>query len=559
MENPNVHVSEGGGTFGESTDDSVEGAIQRQELHDYVLDLSPGGKTPSQFVRPEGESYAGVGGEEGKSNFQKAFVEGPKNLESAIRDSEQAQKEKSSALGKFYDQESQRAAAGAAAMQVQRQADQIEYQTRQRNLDKATQFYTDDLADQGKFWTNPGNIVAAIAYSLLPIFGNDPTAGIKMINQVVNQDMANRQHAANATLGALTSNLAGYHKIVGDRQAGDLMAESEARRIAANEVERIAQKYESPISKAKAEAIIQDLRIKSETTKMEAYRVWGIHQDAKVMPKQLHDARGQGFEGAWRKYGSNMDALDPALRQATGAGVNGTIAGTPSVATNDGSKPLSAQDAAIFSSPKLTLHATLGGRVPGGVGMADVFKRSVARQAAAETGWTPGMDEKAFDKAKIAIMDKAEKDIQGFSPQMAPIAQQKAGITLMQRDMDIIQRSEKDPDAFIGKLRSMSPQGFAAWYENVKRQFGGAPANSAQALEAQKADAAMRFRSLWADTQVDYYHSKAGANQAPGELATPAPVGARCARSFKTRARSWTVRARTFLPVPVTRWRPCFT
>ncbi len=511
-------VSPGGGNFGESTDDAVDGATQRQALHDYVLDLSPGGQK-SQFIRPEGDSYTGVGGEQGKEWFNEAMVEGPKRLEAAIKQSEIAQGQKSKALGEYYDQESQRSAKAAAQMQYQRAQDQHELQTRQQNLDKATEFYTNDLADQNKFWTNPGNIISTIAYCLMPIVSNDPAIGVKLVNQAVDRDMANRQHAANATLGALTSNLAGYHKIVGDRQAGDLMAESEARRMAAQEVERIAQKFESPISKAKAEAIIQDLRMKSAVTRMEAYKAWGIHQDAKAMPQALHEARGKGFEGEWRKYGSDVGNLDPALRQANGASVNGTVAGTPSTATTDGSRPLSARDAAAFTSPKLALQASLGGRVPGGVGMADVFKRSVARQAMAASGFAANGDQKAFDKAKIEIVNQAEKDIQGFAPMMAPIAEQKAGVTMLQRDMDIIERSEKNPDEFIGRLRSMSPQGFAAWYENMRRQFGGDPSNKAQALEMEKANAAMRFRSLWADTQVDYYHSKAGANQAPGELA----------------------------------------
>ena len=527
VEAGNVKLSEGGGEFGESTDDAVDGAVQRQQLHDYILDLNPSGQKPSQFIRPEGDSYTSAGGERGKEWFEDATVNGPKRLEAAIRQSEEAQKAKSDELGKFYDKESTRASAAAAAMQHQRAADQVELQQRQANLDKATQFYTDDLADQGKFWTNPGNIVSAIAYSLLPIVSNDASLGVRMVNHAIDRDMANRQQAASGTLGALQSNLHGYSKIAGDRQAGDMLAESEARRIAAMEVERISQKFESPISKAKAQAIIEDLRMKSGLQRMEAYKVFGIHQDAKVMPKALHDARGQGFSGAWRKYGSDETMLDPALRQTTGASVNGTIAGTPSVATSDGSRPLSAQDAATFTSPKLTLHSVLGGRVPGGVGMADVFKRSVARQAAAEAGWAPGMPESGkngFAAKKIEIMDKAEKDIQGFATQIAPLAGQKVGITNLQRDIDIISRSEKDPDDFLGKLRSMSPTGFAQWYENIKRQFGSAPKNSAQGLEFQKAEAAMRFRSLLADQQVQYYHEMAGANQAPGELANLSEV-----------------------------------
>lgn len=514
-----VPTSPGGGTFGESTDDAVDGATARQQLHDYVLDLTPGAKAP-QFIRPEGESYTGVGGEKGKEWFQDALIKGPERLEGAIKESEQAQKQKADQLGKFYDQEGARQTSAAAAMQHQRQQDQIELQTRQTNLDKATSFYSNDLADQGKFWTNPGNIISAIAFSLMPIFSNDPTIGVRTVNEAIDRDMANRQHAAGQTLGALQSNLHGYRQIVGDRQAGDLMAESEARRIAADEVARISQKFDSQISKAKAQAIIEDLRMKSATTRMEAYKAWGIHQDAKVMPKQLHEARGQGFEGQWRKYGSDLSALDPAFKQSSGAAVNGSIAGTPSVATSDGKGQLSAQDAAALSSPGMALRATLSGRIPGGVSMADVFKRSVAKQAAAVSGYTANADDKAFAKAKVEIINKAEDDIKGFAPQLAPIAGQRAGITLMQRDMDIIRRSSKNPEDFLNStFAKLAGPELAAYIANKERQFAGAPKNSAEALDLEQAKAAMRFRSLLGDNMVDYYHSKAGANQAPGELA----------------------------------------
>lgn len=514
-----VGVSPGGGNFGEAVDDEAEGAVAFEGLKNHVLDLPTGArKTAAAFIRPEGESFAGVGGEHGKEWFEQALLEGPDKLGQALRDSQAAQADRSAAVGKFYDQEARRAEQSAAAIQHQRAQDSVELNNRQQKLDQATQFYTDDLANQGKFWSSPGNIISAIAFALMPIATKDAESGIKLINQAIDRDMANRRANAEGTLGALRSNLAGYHKIVGDRQAGDLMAESEARRVAATEVMRISQKFESPIAKAQAKAAYESLMMDAATKRMEVYKTYGIHQDATVTNKAVFDARGQGFDGAWRKYGSDPSGSNGV--PSTGAAANGMIAGTQSVATADGSKALTVQESAQLATPQLSRQAALSGRVPGGVGMADVFKRSIANQAMAVSGYRETGDEKALAKAKVEIFNQAANDIKGFAPQLTPIAQQIAGVTLLQRDMDIIKRSEKNPDDFLNNtLSKMSGPEFANWYANKKRQFAGAPANSAEALEDAKADAAMRFRSLFADTMVDYYHSKAGANQAPGELA----------------------------------------
>lgn len=446
--------------------------------------LAPAGPTggPKAFYAPGHEEYTQLGGREGKSLFQEAYGtgpdDGPKKLQAAVRASDVAQGDRADAMAKFYEGEAQRATQTAAARKMAMQQDQAELQARRAKLEQATQFYTDDLADRGQFWANPGNILAAISFSLMPIFSNDPTVGVKLINQAIQQDLDNRRANAQGTLGALRSNLDGYRQLVGDRQAGDQLAEAEARRVAATEVERIAAKFESPISKARAEAAIQSLRMQAAQGYMQAYSQGHIYTPAQKADPNVYAMRTQGFDGAFSPINSEEKSS-----QGVGAGTNSLLkGGSPSVAESgkgfDGRvAPVDKALVKAGASVDTIAKKALAGRFPGSENALAAYEASVNRMATnMANGQASGP---AFNKARQVILNEADAEVQKVAPTLFPIAGKIATLKNLQTDAEIMrvaaQARGQDPQKFLGYMRNIWGNGIPDRYEGLVRAFSGSP------------------------------------------------------------------------------------
>lgn len=514
--------SPGGGTETSANDDSMQAALAGQGVINAITNPIPGGgKGPTDVVQSEGEDYLPIGGTEGAKSFDRAYVSGPRKLAEAFEASGKAQSDRAEALKSHYERQAADETQRMAVIQARQKEDNDQMMLRQRELDSATTKYSDDLANQGKFWENPGNVVSAIAFSLMPIFSNDPTIGVKLINQAIDRDMSNRRHLADMHLGELRSNVANYRKLAQDRQAGDLLAQSEAHRIAAMDVERIAQQFESPISRAKAQAIIQDQNIRMEQARQQAYSHY-IYNAPRRMDPRIAKGFATGVDGAWSPFG--QAPAGPVLKPGSqGYAVQGSIGGTPSTANETGKSltvPEMAQAARISTNPNEAARAIVEGRIPGGWTPIQFMQASVARQASAETGLGPG--DKAYEVAKKQIVDKAMASVSpAISEQLNKTTQQRDNIARLQRDMDIIGRSTKDPNAFMNMVTNPAePQAFANWYNTTKQRLQSVdPANPAAKREREVFEAAQRFHQMSMMGVVEYYHAMAGANQSPGEEA----------------------------------------
>jgi hypothetical protein len=488
------------GQMGASTD-ALDG-VRDEMLLRMGLTNDNDAKAPGPFYAPAHEEYSQVGGKRGKELFNRAYGDGPDDgptkLANAIRESEKAQGQRADELSKSYDNEAQRATQAAAARRMSTQADQQELQQRQQNLQMASQQYSNDLADTGKFWTNPGNIIAAISFSLMPIFSNDPTVGVKLVNQAIQQDLDNRRQNAQGALGALRSNLDGYHKLAGDRQAGDQLAEAEARRIAALDVERIMAKFESPISKAKGEALIQDLNIKTAQGYMQAFNQAKIFSPAAKQDPELYKLRTQGYPGAWQ--GMN----DVAPIQPVGAAVNGSVAGSPSLATGQSftSHVAPGVQMVIKAGAPASVAAKLAmdNRIPGSSNMYTLLSTYVNRAAINEA---KGGGPQVVAAKKQEIVDKAAKQIEAVpgltTGGTTSIAGRKATLADLQASAEIIRASEsahgRDPKDFLGSMRAIVGDSIANKYDQLERTFqsrdGLSPAAARQRTRDQ---AVMDFR-----------------------------------------------------------------
>ena len=497
-------TSAGGGNSSEGLDNDLKGIATQIAFENSLTGSGEAPKAPPDFYKQQGTDYSSLGAERGKSDYESSLIDAPKRMQDAIVETEQTKEQRAAAVGQLYDQEAQRSAHVAAARQHRREADALALQGRQDKLDKATQFYTDDLADQGKFWTNPGNIISAIAFSLMPMFGGDPQGGAKLINQAIDRDMSARQHAAEGTLGALRSNLAGYHKLTEDRQAGDLLADSEARRVAANEVARISQKFESPLSQASAKAAIADLQQRSGMARMEAFRAW-VNSPAQKMAQQLHDARAKGFDGAYQ-----------SMNQVS-ASTKGNIAGSPTVAQTTGnsggtvggfSSPAIA--AVANAAPQAAVKAVLDGRIKGSSDIAEMLRRQI--EAEANTAAAKGPEAVRQKKFEIVQRYRAEGEKNEALTKVAP---RLASTSDIQSKIDLIERSETargaDAGKFLDSARNYMPSGWVDRYEKYKmRTAGSVTPGSAEEYEQLKSSARQMFRQQVNAEVNGYIHANAG-------------------------------------------------
>ena len=525
-----INVHPGGGNSSEFNDEFGDETVNRAKTTEDIFRYLPQqGRGQGAVFQGEGENFLPIGGPEGKASFDRAYVSGPRKLAQAMEDSGEAQVARADAMSAHYGQEAQREKDAMAAMQARRQQDLQELQVRQQNLDATVQAYSNDLQDQGKFWRNPGNIVSAVAFSLMPIFSNDPAIGIKLINQAVDRDMANRQHEANMHLGELRSNLAGYHKLAGDRQAGDLLAQSEAHRIAAIEVERIAQSFESPIAKARAMAIVQDQNVRSEVARQQAYKRDVYNPVRAVQPGADAKWRGPGkagVQGAWKEF-------DLPGKDWSGAAVNGVIAGTPSVASSGKPSPGGAyveyQKSQLASKPSAVAEAAL--ELPHGpqtkASLTDMFERMVAKRAAALTNINSPNYAKEYNEHVDKLRTAADVGVAEIAKAAQPFRVGIAVTTRMQRDMDIIENECKkagvNPNKFLGDLRNLTGAPLAARINDLRSRYSSPDGQHDQERLAML-QASERFHSTLAGQVVDYYHDMAGAAQNAKELENLAVV-----------------------------------
>ncbi len=508
--------SQGGGTNTAPVDDANQATITSQFMADHIKNLRLGGQAAPDpnTVKPEGVNYNPYGG---KERFDETFDAGPARLAQAFRDSSDAQGQRSEALKSHYEKEIADSTQRLAAEKAQREQDNTEVQNHQAQLEHATTQYTNDLADQNKFWANPGNIISAIAFSLMPIGGGDPAMGAKLINAAIDRDMANRRNLADMHLGELRSNVGTYRKLAEDHRVGDALAESEAHRVAATEVQRIMSQFESPIAKAQGEAIIQDQMMRTQQARAHAYNQ--LYNSPQFINKRLMAGYAKGGESDYRPLDSTSG---PTTRPTTA--VQGTIAGTPSTANDKGrTVQLSASDMAKTADPKLGLRALAENRLPGGMDAADFIQASVASQAAvkAKVNYIPTDRNDphfaAYENAKNDIVEASLKDLSSKAEPLAKIASSKNIVARLQTEMGIIERSVKDPNAFIGQLRNWTPDQFSAWYNTTMAKNEGEPNNPAQKRAKEVGEAARHFNQLSNMAKNAYIHEMSGGSVTSNE------------------------------------------
>lgn len=516
----------------EGSDAFADGARANSEYDATVYGwMKPTG--PSAEVTPEAVDW-NPAGPEGKKDFKSAFVEGPQKVKQALAEGQVAEAARDKALAEHYTNEMAREQSAQASIAARRQQDDEQQSRRQADLDSTITRYSNDLADQGKFFQNPGNIISAIAFSLMPIGGGDPAMGAKLIQNAINQDMANRQKTADMHLGELRSNLSEYRKAAGDRRIGDMLAESEAQRVAALEVQRIGASFASPIAKAKTEALTQDFLMRSQQKKMEAFQAYHLYMAPKAMPPGIVAAyknAGPGGMTAFNKMNGDMDVGPGAIKgtmplqgvpagsATTARGPSGPLGptgpdGNPGPTTQPKPKTFTISD--IMKSRGLSDAASLMKQQA-----ADVQNEAAAL---AKPGDPHSYNEQV---AKIKLRDEEDqKKIAELAQKVLPDVH---GSRRMAHDIALInsecQQAGVNPQDFIGELRAGTSGPLGSKIRTMQLALTRAnPDNKHEVKQRELLEASERFHQLFAGEVVEYYHTKFGSAQNPSESAKGAQV-----------------------------------
>lgn len=521
--------------------------------------MSAVGGNPAALM-DEGSNYLPVGGPYGRDMVNEAFNKQPKRLAGAVASGAEAQVDEARAKEAVYASERDRTRDYEAALKEQYLLRQQEMQKRQAELEKKTQDYSNNLADQGAFWHNPQNIVAAFGAALMQLSTDDRSFGYKLLNGAIQADLHNRRALADQHLGYLKSNMAEYDRIAGDRIAGMQLAELEAKRVAALELERIAAQFQGPKAKANAEAIQAKLWQDVRTGYMDFYNRHIYNKPQLVDKRILESYRRGGSAEPGVGYTTFADASNPAGGQPGtyyDPAAPGGVGGLPSKAMGAGAKGAPGASAPAVSAPmggssggaaagrggfpQLTpaQKRVIESRYEGGSAMVENAQRDTTRIAFRAAGVPEGTDPRLMSPAQKHAFNKSMEDqekaayeqLKSVSGGLQQTSEIRAGLRVLQTDMAVVESAVQEfqkrglkismDDVLGTKTKASLGSSRAADWKNLYAAFANANPEERSKWEAQrdKIDAAgQRLNQLLAGQINSYYKEHAGAAVTATEL-----------------------------------------
>lgn len=502
--------------------------------------LFPGMYGPGNLgvgVMDEGEDYLPYGGAKGRENVEETFIRQPEQMAKAVREGAQAQQDESKAKEAFYATERDRTRGYEAELKEQYLLRQQEMQRRMQEFELQTQRYTDNLSDKGAFWHNPQNVMAAMGAALMQLTTDDRSFGYKLLNGAIQSDLHNRRALADQHLGYLKSNMAEYDRLAGDRIAGMQLAEAEAKRVAAYELERIAAQFQGPKAKANAEAIISKLKIDAMEGYMNAYRA-GIYNKPKIENKAIIDSYKRGGKAlpgvGWSAYGAAASQspgkpMGPGGGGMPQGGSKGNVAGGPGVpGANAGAPGM----AGPFPSLTAGQRKAIDDRYEGGSSIVEMAQQDTIRQAYRHAGVRPGTPPNLMSPAQRNAFNKSMEDqegaayeqLKGVSQGLSQSSGRRSGLRAIQTDMAVLESAVNEfkkrglnitmDDILSTRTKATVGSDTASKWKNLYAAWAASNPENRSIYEKQrdKIEAAgNRLNQLMAGTVNSYYKDMAGA------------------------------------------------
>ena len=511
---PGVAGSDEAGT---SSAEGTEAAIDARGMAFPRMSV---GMAPRGVVMGPGEDYSTQGGAHGKSDWEDTFVTKPAQIEQAVMEGAEQEGKLGEAKGDYWKRTQKAQEQEFAVLQARRLENQQQIAQQQQEIQKATERYSNDLADRGQFWKNPAHILGAISASLMALGSGGPAIGQKLINDAVNADFQQRKDLANMHLGELRSNLHSYRQIAGDREMGDKMALAESYRVAAMELERISAQFQGPIAKARAQAGIKDLLMQKQVLMMNMFN-HGIFQKAEVVDPRIAAAKMAGAKGLPEGVGYTPFAVAGKPDAATSAGVGPYSQPGQSMSGQPTNPPMDHVIRSLIPPIPEDMKARWEARAPGSSRQVDKERMDVARRIWSVSGGNPA----TFNTKMEAFEAKQEDDIKGIAVAAQPLVARIDGYRRLGTDLKLIKvmadRLHTDPDTLLGNGASaILGKEFMAKYKDTIHLLGNTDPDNANkyARELQETEAAVeRFKQVLAGAQNTYIHDKSGGNVSANE------------------------------------------
>ena len=502
---------------------------------DYALPLinSPAQAGPAQTIRQEGSNYLPFGGKEGTENWDYVSKTAPQEIGRAIDEGAKAEAQKSQALADWYKQEKSRQEETNAVLRQRQEERQAEVQAKQAQLEDMATRYSNDLADRGQYWRNPGNIVASIATALMTLGGTSPVEVSKIIANQVNADYAQRRQLADMHLGELRSNVSAFRQMAGDKNLGDQLARADSNRVAAMEIDRIANQFQGPIIKAKAAAMKAQFMRDYQLQMGQLYSKMIYNAPAPINPavNAEYVKGGKAFPGVgWTPF------APPTTKPGTTASSNATVGGVPGQAVGQYIAPTIGGPGGDGMNDKQLYE--FNQRYPGAGDQLQSERYNLVRQAMAEAGasinfYKPGMSDaqiaeivaktgknpdprknvQAFNESVIKLRKELSEDQAKIAAQAQPLASRISLYRRASTDMSIIQRAAESkgmtPDVFVNTTtgKFLGPGNVRAWNDLMASY---APGNKHQAEVDNLRRAVLDYHQIRMMGINEYIHKNAG-------------------------------------------------
>lgn len=521
---PGVDAGEGGRAAGEA---AAIGETARRKMFPWY----PSGRGTPGTVMPEGEDFLPYGGEKSQELLQNVYEKGPQEIAGATQHLAQIEQDEGEARGNYWKNEQKRSSDAMDAIKVQQAIHQQAVNDRLAEIEKKTKFYTDDLANRGAFWHSPSNIAAAMGAALMNLWTDDRSLGPKLLNQAIQADLQRRKMVMDTDIGGMRSNLGIYEKIAGDKIGGMVLAEAEAKRVAAMELERLAAQFQGPKAKEKAAIMSKKLMMES----MDAYgRLYAnvfynkAHLENPAIAATMK-ATGQTTPGGWRAFGQT-----PGVTTAPQSGAKAVPAKVVPMAGATGVAQPAAQNKPSGSPTAETIlnekeAAALDSRFRGASTIVRTGFAEVDRRARRAAGIPEGVDlsdpripKQYIDKynaESAAAEARATDELQKVAPALNEHSSRVSGLRIIQRDMELAKVGAKaagmDIDQFLESgERAVLGGEFKSKVDNYFDALARAEPGQASKWKMQKQavqDASARLRQLFAGQINEYYVKHAGA------------------------------------------------
>jgi hypothetical protein len=531
----------------EESNDHADAAIGEDAFTRNLMPSIPSVGGPGEFWGPQMQDYSRLGG---KEVFDRAYVQAPAEARSAAKELGDLEGQRGDALAGAMADNKLNQQLAFANMRANQIANQEEFAKRNAEVQQAAQAYTQDLSDTGRFWKNPGNILSAIGAAIVA-WGTpqDPSVGIKLINQQVMNDWNQRREAANQGMGELRSNLAAYRQMMGDKEAGDMLALSESYKVAAMDLQRIGAQFEGPLAKAKAKMLAADMESKAAVAQADAFMKAVNIVPRRYAPgeyKRVEEAR-KAFPGeAYTPITDAPGAVKPAQVAPAGnanvpgflardAAENGYDTGTNAPYMGGGKSaplPVSAAISALKGrggpDSKTAIEGDIGldaaeTRAPGVKKLLPMYQRQILDQAIIATGQrgvnNPAIVRQAAQQiinndvkqADTAIKEAASKGVQTNLPAWRTMKTEYARVKAAMAGSGM---SEND---FLGHLRNASGD-WADWYRRLELNYLTGTDTKEKAQRKLQLEAVANFHQMLSERKLRYYHDMLGGAMSDSEL-----------------------------------------